>query len=107
MGDTIAAGNHEVRDLDGPSETILDWALLVGSIIFPEIFSPLGRMGVLRNPATGAAAQLAIRNIPRRYLAGCSCLLLSFGVVWLWWTIRYNYLWLIARVFVALVYSFR
>ncbi|KAI1288754.1 hypothetical protein F5Y03DRAFT_401546 [Xylaria venustula] len=80
MGDTIAAENHEVRDLDGPSETILGWALLVGSIIFPEIFSPLGRMGVLRNPATGAAAQLAIRNIPRRYLAGCSCLLLGFGV---------------------------
>ncbi|KAI1357151.1 hypothetical protein F5Y08DRAFT_275089 [Xylaria arbuscula] len=100
MSDTIAAENHEVRDVDGPSKPILDWTLLVGSIVFPEIFSPLSRMGVLRNPATRAAAKFAVRNMPRRYLAGFSFLLFGLGVVWLWWTIRYNYLWLIARIFV-------
>lgn len=80
---TIAAENHEVQNRYGILESILDWVLLAGSIVFPEIFSPLNRMGVFSNPATGIAVQFAIRNIPRRYLAGFACLLFSFGMAWL------------------------
>ncbi|KAI0810074.1 hypothetical protein GGR55DRAFT_647863 [Xylaria sp. FL0064] len=98
--DAVAADNHEVQNRHGPFETILDWVLLAGSIVFPEIFSPLNRMGILTNPVTGTAVQFVIRNMPRRYLAGYSCLLFGFGMAWLWWTIRYNYLWLLSRIFV-------
>ncbi|KAK8127998.1 acetyl-CoA synthetase-like protein [Apiospora sp. TS-2023a] len=61
------------------------WLCLAGSIVFPEAFGPLHRL------VTGRAVRFAIRNIPYYYAATFSGLLGSLGLVWLWWTVKYNH----------------
>ncbi|KAI3341952.1 hypothetical protein F4824DRAFT_269725 [Ustulina deusta] len=104
--DTATAETRGPQRRYGPSAAILDWILLAGSIIFPDAM-PLNQMRILGNPAAAMLIQSALRNVPRRYMAASYGLLLIFGMAWLWWTLRYNYLRLIIRILIALVCSMR
>lgn len=90
--DTISAQFRRTQTSRNMLAVLLRWLCLAGSIVFPEAFGPLHRL------VTGRAVRFAIRNIPYYYVATFSGLLGSLGLVWLWWTVKYNYVWLIGRI---------
>ncbi|KAI1655481.1 hypothetical protein F4813DRAFT_160591 [Daldinia decipiens] len=79
--------------------SILHWISLAGLILFPGTFAYFDRISMLRRTEAGRALRRVARNIPILYVAGCACILGGLGVVWLWWTVRHNSIWLISRVF--------
>jgi hypothetical protein len=67
--------------------------------MFPGSFEVLINLGIINRSTTVAAVHLAMRNVPVLYLVLCSGFLVSLGLAWLWWTLKYNYLWLVGRIF--------
>ncbi|KAI0117242.1 hypothetical protein F4814DRAFT_415636 [Daldinia grandis] len=78
---------------------IFHWISLAGLILFPGAFAYFDRISMLQRTVAGRALRRVVRNIPILYIAGCACVLGGLGIVWLWWTVRHNYIWLISRVF--------
>ena len=77
------------------------WILLAGYIVFPATFNSLQKASYDANADTklkSEALQTA-RNLPLLYVAAVACGIGIAGCVWLWWTHRKNYVWVINRIF--------
>lgn len=96
---TMVVESHNVQTRYTILAAFFHWLFLIGFVVFPGTFASLDRIGVLNSPVTRRAIQLVTRNVPLLYVAGLCCLLGGLGLAWLWWTIRYNYVWLLTRVF--------
>lgn len=96
---TMVVESHNVQTRYNILAAFFHWLSLAGFIVFPGTFASLERIGVLNSPVTGRAIQLVTRNVPLLYIAGLCCVLGGLGLAWLWWTIRYNYVWSISRIF--------
>ncbi|KAI1489422.1 hypothetical protein F5X96DRAFT_683941 [Biscogniauxia mediterranea] len=96
--DTIVTESRGAQTRHNMFTPILRWLCLAGSIMYPEPFGFLSRLGVINRLATGGTVNFAIRNVPYLYVAAFSVLLGGLAIVWLWWTIKYNYVWLAGRI---------
>lgn len=78
------------------------WILLAGYIVFPATFNKLQKDEDLdkeANSALKAHALETVRNVPLLYVAAFACGIGVIGCLWLWWTHRKNYVWVINRIF--------
>lgn len=78
------------------------WILLAGYIVFPATFNKLQTDEDLdkeANSALKAHALETVRNVPLLYVAAFACGVGVIGCLWLWWTHRKNYVWVINRIF--------
>ena len=96
---TIATEYRGAQTRRNMFAAFLHWLCVAGGIMFPEVFESPDRLGVINRWAIKRMVRFAIRNMPYLYIAALSGLLGGLGLVWLWWTMRYNYVWLIGRIF--------
>jgi hypothetical protein len=77
------------------------WILLAGYIVFPATFNKLSSkdLDAEAHNALQAHALATVRNVPLLYVAAFACGIGVLGCVWLWWTHRNNYVWVINRIF--------
>lgn len=78
---------------------LCSWLLLAGFMVFPGTFGSIGRTGLFGSSQSGRLVQNIIRNMPLLWVAAAACILGFAGLLWLWWTLRHNYVWLIGRIF--------
>jgi len=76
------------------------WILLAGFIIFPGTFTALGSLQ--GEQSASEATQYffkSVKNVPLLVIAGVCCGIGVAGMLWLWWTWRKNYVWLLNKIF--------
>lgn len=77
------------------------WILLAGYIVFPATFNSLQKASydAQADSKLKSEALQTTRNLPLLYVAAVACGIGIAGCVWLWWTHRKNYVWVINRIF--------
>jgi hypothetical protein len=78
------------------------WILLAGFIIFPGTFTTIQRLDNSQAVQGNAAASSVLdgfKNTPLLVVAGICCGIGAAGMIWLWWTWRTNYVWLLNKIF--------
>jgi hypothetical protein len=91
--------SREIKEKYNILYVILKWLLLLAScVIFPGTFRVMNRVGILNNYQQG---RLVRHAIPRslRGITIASCIIAGCGLIWLWWALKHNYIWLISRLF--------
>ncbi|KAK6599460.1 hypothetical protein H4I96_04207 [Botrytis cinerea] len=84
--------------------SFFSWILLAGFIIFPGTFTSLQSLPSSSLPsdlpdATTRHILHAVKNIPLLWIASFSCGIGASGMLWLWYTHRRNYVWLLNKIF--------
>lgn len=78
------------------------WILLAGFVIFPGTFTSLDSLSdsdAIKNNSAASEIFKSVKNIPLLAIAGACCGIGAGGMLWLWWTWRKNYVWLLNRIF--------
>jgi len=76
------------------------WILLAGFIIFPGTFTALGSIDEDKSASEATKYFFkSVKNIPLLVIAGVCCGIGVVGMLWLWWTWRRNYVWLLNKIF--------
>lgn len=76
------------------------WLLLAGYIALPGTFTSISNSRKLADGA-GTAGKLlvrAVQNVPLLVVAALCCAVGAGGMLWLWWSLQGNYVWLISRI---------
>lgn len=80
-----------------------NWALLAGYLVIPGTFTSLQKSGALHKGLNKDEAGQAILNTiqhPPLLAIACSIFVLAVVIiVWLFWELRNNYIWLMNRIF--------
>jgi hypothetical protein len=82
--------------------SFVTWILLAGFIIFPGTFTTIQRLDdsqTVQGNAVAASVLDGFKNMPLLVVAGICCGIGAAGMVWLWWTWRTNYVWLLNKIF--------
>ena len=80
--------------------SLFTWLLLAGFTVLPVTFASLRNSRTLNEIGkAGKAVFGAVQNIGFLWLAGTFFFCGVFGLLWLWWENRKNYIWLTDRVF--------
>jgi hypothetical protein len=80
------------------------WILLAGFIIFPGTFTSIQRLDdsqTIQGNAVAASVLDGFKNTPLLVVAGICCGIGAGGMIWLWWTWRMNYVWLLNKIFMS------
>jgi hypothetical protein len=78
------------------------WILLAGFVIFPGTFTSLDSLSdsdAIKNNSAASEIFKSVKNVPLLVIAGICCGIGAGGMLWLWWTWRKNYVWLLNRIF--------
>lgn len=98
--DRMVLESNEIPFRKNLAAALCSWLMLAGFVVFPGTFSSLSRTNFLGNSEPGRLVQSIVRNMPLLWVAGICCVLGLTGLLWIWWTLRHNYVWLIGRIFV-------
>lgn len=90
------------------------WILLAGYLVFPGTFTSLQdettTIPVIGNSTTTETAEKVflkhVKNAPLLWIAGFCCGIGVVGMGWLWWRWRENFVWLINRIFLYVIFVF-
>lgn len=94
-------GLDQVSPLHNILASLFVWILLAGYIVFPATFTKLQseKMDDKADTDLKAAALKTVRNVSLLYIAAFACGIGILGCLWLWWSHRKNYVWVINRIF--------
>ncbi|KAM4062526.1 DUF1421 multi-domain protein [Hirsutella rhossiliensis] len=82
----------------------LSWLLLAGYLVFPSTFASLRKSSVLEKAgAIGHSVDSLARDVPLTVFASLFCLSSTIGLLWLWWKLQTNYIWVQRRILLPIL----
>lgn len=79
--------------------TFFTWVLLAGYLVFPGTFTSIQKSSYGSDNRAQKLLNHAIQNLPLLWTAAFCCGVGACGIVWLWWKLRHNYLYLTNHLF--------
>ncbi|KAM4061615.1 hypothetical protein HRG_013249 [Hirsutella rhossiliensis] len=80
------------------------WLLLAGYLVFPSTFASLRKSSVLEKAgAIGHSVDSLARDVPLTVFASLFCLSSTIGLLWLWWKLQTNYIWVQRRILLPIL----
>jgi len=79
--------------------SLYSWLLLAGFIVFPGTFTSLNKATAFRETEPGILIQKAVHKMPLFWVALVCYMIGAVGLLWLWWNLKHNYIWLVTKLF--------
>ncbi|CAG9950867.1 unnamed protein product [Clonostachys rosea f. rosea IK726] len=97
--DAMIIQSYEIPILYCALAGLCNWLFLAGFIVFPGAFSSLQDANILAQSDAGVTLQRAIQHSLPLYMGGFTCITSFLGLLYVFWRVRENYVWLLNRVF--------
>ena len=78
---------------------LYSWLLLAGFVVAPGTFTSLQKAGMLGKFDAGKLVPKAVQHMPSFWIAIVCCSVGMVGLLWLWWKLKDNYVWLATKLF--------